>query len=190
MTTAGLDAPIDAHAEDIAAWRFVTARLLIRPIEPDDAEMLVATRENSPFVFRQRDLAQTREMLAEITARERIDLPGWHQFAMIHRSDGEMIGDIGVRFEGPGPEQAEIGYGLMPQWRGRGLAYEGVGRMLNHLLGDHGLHRVTATTDRRNLASRRLLESLRFRLEARLVQSYKLDGQWVDERGYARLAGE
>lgn len=180
---------MDAHDEDVAAWRFVTARLLIRPIEPDDAPAIVATRAASPFV-QPRDVAATDAMIAEIIARPALDAPGWQQFALVHLSDGAMVGDIGVEFGAPLPEQARIGYGIHPDWRRRGFAYEGVGRLLNHLLGDYGLHRIEALTDRRNIASRQLLESLRFRLEGRYVQSFKLDGHWVDERGYARLAGE
>jgi RimJ/RimL family protein N-acetyltransferase len=45
-------------------------------------------------------------------------------------------------------------------------------------------------TDRRNTAARLLLEALRFRLEGRYLQSAFADGAWIDERSYARLAGE
>lgn len=183
-------APALEPRDDPAAWRFVTARLLIRPVEAGDAECLVATRAASAYVPARRDLDATRSMIDEIRARPALDAPGWQQFMMVHLCDGLPVGDIGVNFGKPFPEQAEIGYGVHPDWRRRGFAYEAVGRMLNHLLGDYGLHRIEAITDRRNFASRALLERLRFRLEARYVQSFKLDGHWVDERGYARLAGE
>lgn len=192
MTADQVEAPgrIGPHDEDVAAWRFVTARLLIRPIELADAETLVAIRAASPFVPRRRSAAEIGEIIAPMIGATPGSAPGWHQFAIVHLADGLMVGDIGVNFAAPQPEQAEIGYGIHADWRRRGFAYEAIGRMLNHLLGDHGLHRVVAITDRRNTASRQLLESLRFRLEARYVQSYKLDGHWTDERGYARLAGE
>jgi RimJ/RimL family protein N-acetyltransferase len=52
----------------------------------------------------------------------------WGMFEIILRETGEVIGDIG--FHGP-PDEAgtvEIGYGIVEQYRGRGLVGESVRR--------------------------------------------------------------
>jgi len=174
---------------DAAPWTLLTARLRIRPVEPHDVAALHAVRSHSPFQP-QRGIGETERLVADMVAAGPGMQPGWHQFMLVHLSDDMVIGDIGVRFEHPSAQQAEIGFSLHPDWRGKGLAYEGVGRLINHLFGSSGMHRLTATTDRRNTAARLLLEALRFRLEGRYLQSAFADGAWIDERSYARLAGE
>lgn len=175
--------------EDPGPWTLLTARLRIRPVEPHDVAALHAVRSHSPFQP-QRGIGETERLVADMVAAGPGTQPGWHQFMLVHLSDEMVIGDIGVRFDHPSASQAELGFSLHPDWRGRGLAYEGVGRMINHLFGSIQLHRLTAMTDRRNTAARLLLEALRFRLEGRYLQSAFTGGAWVDERSYARLAGE
>ena len=170
-------------------WTLLTARLRIRPVEPHDVAALHAVRSHSPFQP-QRGIGETERLVADMVAAGPGTQPGWHQFMLVHLSDDMVIGDIGVRFDHPSALQAELGFSLHPDWRGRGLAYEGVGRMINHLFGSTGLHRLTAMTDRRNTPARLLLEALRFRLEGRYLQSAFADGAWIDERSYARLGGE
>ena len=176
---------VDAQAGD---WRLLSARLLIRPVEAGDIAAIHGHRAQSPFVPR-RDLAALTALYAPMLGVTP-GAAGWHQFAVVHSGEMAVIGDIGVNFGGPGPEQAELGFCIGPEWQRRGLGYEAAGRMVNHLFGMVGLHRLVATTDRRNTAARALLAKLRFRCEARTEQSLLIGGQWIDERGYARLAGE
>jgi RimJ/RimL family protein N-acetyltransferase len=58
------------------------------------------------------------------------------------------------------------------------------------LFGDHGIHRVYAETDDRNLAVHRLFERLGFRCEARLVEADWFKGEWTTLRVYAVLRRE
>ncbi len=184
MATQHLDKPADS-----APWTLLTARLRIRPVEPHDVAALHAVRSHSPYQP-QRGIGETERLVADMVAAGPGTQPGWHQFICVHLSGNTVVGEIGVRLDHPTFQQAELGFSMHPDWRGRGLAYEGVGRMINFLFGSTGLHRLTATTDRRNTPARLLLEALRFRLEGRYLQSAQADGAWIDERSYARLAGE
>lgn len=170
-------------------WTLLTARLRIRPVEAHDVAALHAVRSHSPYQP-QRGIAETERLVADMVAAGPGTQPGWHLFMLVHLSDEAVVGDMGVRFDHPGKQQAEIGFSLHPDWRGKGLAYEGVGRMVNYLFESTGAHRLTAMTDRRNTAARLLLEALRFRLEGRFLQSAFEGGAWIDERSYARLSGE
>ena len=169
-------------------WTLLTTRLHIRPVEAHDVAALHAVRSHSPFQP-QRGIGETERLVADMVAAGPGTQPGWHQFMLVHLSDDAVIGDIGVNFDTPASGQAEIGFSLHPDWRGKGLAYEAVGRMVGHLF-DVGTHRIVATTDRRNTPARLLLEALRFRVEGRYLQSAFANGMWIDERSYARLAGE
>lgn len=51
--------------------------------------------------------------------------------------------------------------------------------MITKLFDDHKLHRVYAQADDRNDATRRLLERLGFRCEARLIEADWFRGEWT-----------
>ena len=171
------------------AWDFTTARTRVRPAQAGDAEALHASRGQMPYDPQKRSLAQTRRLIAAMDRRPVRDAAGWQQFAVLDRVSEQFLGDIGVNFDTPRNRQAEIGFAFAPAARGQGLAGEAVGAMVEYLFV-RGRHRLIAQTDRRNLAAQRLLERLRFRLEAVTLQSWEEDGQWFDEVAYARLAGE
>ena len=71
-----------------------------------------------------------------------------------------------------------------------GLATEALGAVVTRLFEDHGLHRVFAQADDRNLPVHRLLERLGFRREARLVEADWFKGEWTALRIYACLRHE
>jgi RimJ/RimL family protein N-acetyltransferase len=99
------------------------------------------------------------------------------------------VGDLGVHFMEDG-EQVEIGFTLAPAWQGRGFAAEAVAGLLDHLFGVLHKHRVFASVDPRNVASRRLLRRLGMREEAHFVQSVPYRGGWADDIVAAVLASE
>jgi RimJ/RimL family protein N-acetyltransferase len=170
-------------------WEIRTARTLVRPAVVGDVPALHASRGQMPFDPQTRTLAQTRRLVAAMDRRPTRDAAGWQQFAVLAGDGGAFLGDIGVNFDTPRNQQAEIGFAFAPAARGQGYAVEAVGAMVEYLFA-RGRHRLIAQTDMRNLATQRLLEKLRFRREAVHLQSWAEDGNWYDEVAYARLARE
>jgi RimJ/RimL family protein N-acetyltransferase len=86
--------------------------------------------------------------------------PTWwiHQIVV----NGVVVGDIG--FHGPpGPEKVvEIGYSVVPAWRGRGVASRACGVILQQAWQD-GAEIVIAETDHDNVASQAVLLGNGFR---------------------------
>ena len=80
--------------------------------------------------------------------------PAWWIHQMI--VDGVVVGDIG--FHGPpGPELAvEIGYSVVPAWRGRGVASRACALIVQQAWQD-GADTVVAETDADNVASQAVL---------------------------------
>jgi RimJ/RimL family protein N-acetyltransferase len=74
-----------------------------------------------------------------------------------------------------------------PRPSGPPPACEALGAVMTRLFEGHGLHRIYAETDDRNLAVHRLLERLGFRCEARLVEADWFKGEWSTLRVYAVL---
>jgi RimJ/RimL family protein N-acetyltransferase len=117
--------------------------------------------------------------------------PGeWLQLAVELRETGELIGDLAFHTMKSDPRQAYLGYTFARAHWGHGYASEAVQRLLDHLFRDLGLHRVVAECDVLNEASWRLLERLRFRREAHLVENLSFKGRWSSEYHYAMLQKE
>jgi RimJ/RimL family protein N-acetyltransferase len=170
-------------------WVLQTERLTVRPMSVADADSYHRVRGMMPFDPQNRSLDESRALVAAMVTRPAVDAEGWGQFAIIERSSGAFIGDLGVNFDTPRARQAELGFAIHPAWRGGGRATEAAGAMVDALFAS-GRTRVTALTDGRNVPAQKLLERLRFRQEGRLVKSWQDGDEWYDEVIYARLADE
>ena len=115
--------------------------------------------------------------------------PGWFQWGVERVDEPGIVGDLGVNLLDDG-KQAEIGYTIAPAFQGRGYGTEAIARMVDHLLLDRRLHRVSAECDTRNEASVRLLERLGFRREGHRRSSTWSKGEWSDDYLYAVLSDE
>ena len=170
-----------------------TKRLRLRLPGPADATALdELNRVNWQRIGnRLRSLEETQAQIAEAASRP-FGTPGWHQFVVERRDSGDVIGRVAINFGGPGEQQAELGYGFLPDSWGHGYAAEAIGQTLSHLFDDHRLHRVVAITADDNHPSRRLLEKLGFRLEGRTIESFlhHAANRFIDEVIYAILARE
>ena len=167
-----------------------TQRLKIRRFHDDDLEAYFAIR-NSPEVAAfegEYTLERGRKLIESMKGKE-LGAPGWFQFAIEAKSSGELIGDMAFNFIEL-PQTAEMGYSLAPAHWGKGLAFEATAKILELAFTPLKLHRVIAFTAQHNLRSQRLLDRHRFRLEARSLESYRVNGLWIDEFQYALLKRE
>ena len=73
-----------------------------------------------------------------------------------------VVGEAGTKAPPDGAGAVEIGYGLSPSYRGRGIGTVAVRRLLTALATDADIRIVEAEVDPRNLPSQRLLERLGF----------------------------
>jgi RimJ/RimL family protein N-acetyltransferase len=117
--------------------------------------------------------------------------PGaWVQLAAVDRRTGTLCGDCAVRVVTDQPATAEVGVTLAPAHQRAGLATEALAAMLTELFEVHGLHRVYAQADDRNVAIHRLLQRSGFRCEARLVEADWFKEEWSTLRVFAVLRRE
>jgi RimJ/RimL family protein N-acetyltransferase len=167
-----------------------TQRLKIRRFHDDDLEAYFAIR-NSPEVARfegEYTLERGRHLIESMRDKALGD-PGWFQFALEEKSSSKLIGDMAFNFIEL-PSTAEMGYSLAPSHWGKGLAFEATTKILELAFTKLELHRVIAFTAQNNLRSQRLLDRHQFRLEARSLESYRVNGIWIDEFQYALLERE
>lgn len=87
---------------------------------------------------------------------------GWLFWLVVER--GAVVGTAGFKGPPDADGAVELGYGLVPGARGRGLATEAVGALLAWAFADSRVRTVVAHTEARNEASVRVLAKLGFHL--------------------------
>jgi RimJ/RimL family protein N-acetyltransferase len=93
---------------------------------------------------------------------------------LIMELDGRLIGKAGLwRFP-------EIGFILHPDYWGRGFAGEALALVLQRAFDVHGLPKVEADVDPRNVSSLKLLNRLGFHETGRKERTWFVGGQWCD----------
>ncbi len=90
------------------------------------------------------------------------------------------VGWVSLRIAERDLETGEIGYSIVRDFRGRGIATESVRALLDEAFTEGGLTRVNAYCLRENAASRRLLERLAFASEGVLSRGATVNGRIVD----------
>lgn len=171
-----------------------TTRLRLRHFTDADLVPFMAYR-NDPEVARYQSWEGISRTEAQVFIQEQSarqpGLPGqWFQFAVELKATGSLIGDCALKIEEYDTRQAEMGYTFSRAYQKQGFGSEAVSCVLDYAFSTLVLHRVTAITDCKNIASVALLERLRLRREGHFVQNVWFKGQWGDEYLYALLQDE
>ncbi|MBA2753015.1 MAG: GNAT family N-acetyltransferase [Chloroflexia bacterium] len=110
------------------------------------------------------------------------DTQGWLNWVMRRRDSGEPVGTLEATVY---PDRSSsIAYVVFVRHQRRGLATEGVARMVEHLVVDHGITLLVAEVDTRNAASVGLLDRLRFSRVATVRDADHFKGTPSDEFRY------
>jgi RimJ/RimL family protein N-acetyltransferase len=166
----------------------------LRPLGPADAEFYFGLL-NTPDVVETMvpPLAPDREEVGLRCARaeyrwlagERADL------VIVDAASGRPAGDIGLYYQEPATNQAMIGYCMLPELRGRGLATRACVLLARWVLAQTDIGRLIAGTNPTNTGSQRVLERAGFRREG--YQRGRLpapDGGRVDDVLFGLLPGD
>ena len=153
-----------------------TERLLLRRARPEDAgpmHGILSDPEAMRFwsTLPHEGMAQTEEWIADMMA----PVPGRDDF--IVEVDGEVIGKMGAY------KLPDFGYLLHPSVWGRGYAFEALTAFVEHRRAA-GSTELTADTDPRNIASRRLLEKAGFHETGHAARTWLIGGVWHDSIYY------
>lgn len=136
-----------------------TVRLRMRVASDGEMELLIAAQEDEGLRSAYGEMLQG--------CREHPEQRVWHAVWMIEKKDGTHVGDLS--FKGLGADGvAEIGYGILEEYRGNGYAAEAVEAAVEWALRQPGVRRVEAETEAGNAASRRVLEKCGFAATGRV----------------------
>ena len=109
---------------------------------------------------------------------------------VVRRSDGQLLGGVGLHQFEETFARAEVGYWLGREYWGEGYATEAVNLVVRTAFARLGLHRIEARIYPWNVASRRVARRCGFRYEGRLRDEVRKDGRWRSTLLYSRLASD
>ncbi|MEO6990144.1 MAG: GNAT family protein [Candidatus Baltobacteraceae bacterium] len=106
------------------------------------------------------------------------------------RAHGRIVGAIGLHHVEWPDALAHLGYWLVPDARGRGLATRAVAALERRAFDWLGMHRLEIRCVLENVRSRAVAERSGYRFEGTLREAYALHGRFADLALYAKLAGD
>ena len=166
-------------------------RVVLRPLRDGDAAAL-HDAYGDPETMRYWDLPPSRDVLQTAARIGRSLGVGefWHGvWAIIRRDDERFVGIINYHHREAWNRRLELGWVLVRPFRGQGYMTEAAALVLRHCFGAMEVHRVEATINPRNDASRALAVRLGFRQESEVMRDRLcVDGVFQDMILYAVLA--
>lgn len=174
-----------------AVPRLADAVTTLRPLRPGDADAVtrygsdpqMARWTTVPQPYTPRDAESFLAMVADGWSRRTI-----FHFAVTATGDDRLAGVLDLRPKGAG--LAEIGFGLLPEMRGRGLMSHGVRLLAGWAFRDHDITVLHWKANRGNWASRRVAWSVGFRVGPALPGLLEHRGERVDGWIAALRAGD
>ena len=169
-----------------------TSRLRIRLLRSSDTESAfrVLSNERAMKYYGtppHKDVEYTRKQYVDIMV-SRFKARDAAVFVVTFKDKDEYIGHVSAISFDRVFKFCEIAYVIDPENWGKGIATEAVGRVVNYLMTDVGIHKIRAGLFAKNLASKRVLEKLNFVQEGYLRDNVIIDDEYVDEYVMALIA--
>jgi RimJ/RimL family protein N-acetyltransferase len=165
---------------------FTTARLRIRPLLAGDARGL-HTCYGDPRAMPFWDFPATRD-LAETEARMwGSDTHRFAAWAVLAKDSERFLGMMCVHHREAWNRRLEIGYILARRYWRKGLMSEALTPFLRYCFAELTCHRIEASIEPENTASRRLAEKLGFRAEGIMRGRLCVEGKFRNVVMYALL---
>lgn len=169
-----------------------TPRLLLRPFRPEDAPAVTAACQD-PDIARFTTVPspytrQDGQGYVESWCPEQWRTGAGAPYAVVDAGSGELLASVGL--SGIGGGAAELGYWCAPAARGRGVVAEAAAAVCRWGFDALGLGRVTWYAEVGNWASRRVADTVGFRVEGTLRSALVHRGERVDAWVAGLLPGD
>jgi RimJ/RimL family protein N-acetyltransferase len=173
-----------------------TERLLLRPLELDDVDLLwpdIADGEISKYMAWEAhtDKSQTVNFLKGEVARQQAGQGiTWAVF-----KDGSFCGIFSIiglvkTHRALTYNKAELAYWLSRKYQGEGIMTEAGRRVLQFAFQQLGLHKLFVSHFSINKASENLIKRLGFRYVGEQLEEFQKDGVWHNHKSYELLERE
>ena len=180
---------------DVDAVMIAGPRVSLRDFRPDDLEAVAAYASDPAvtayLVWRPHASRQDTENWLKATVEQAATDPRRHfELAVVENRSGALIGGARVTVRNRDHRVGDLGYVLRRSVWGQGFGTE-VARLLVQLgFSRLALHRIEATCDPDNTASRRVLENVGMQREGYARENFWVRGTWRDSLLFAILEQE
>lgn len=145
-----------------------TERLLINKITLDDAAHILQLMNDKDWINNIGDRGMTSIEDAEEYIRTRF-ISTYEEsklgfYSLIHKDSQDFMGIAGL-VDREGIDHIDIGYGLLPDYRGKGFAFEATQAIYDYGFQELKLEKIVAIVNPDNLGSIKLLEKLNLKFE-------------------------
>ena len=160
-----------------------TERLVLREMVKNDAPVYYKMRTDDIVMrYLDKDKCASLEVAESFTEklieeRKANDNINW---AICNRETDEMIGNICFCRLEKEHHRAEIGYNLLPDSHGKGIASEAMKSVLDFGFNTMNLHSVEAQVNPHNVNSIKLLKKHHFIKEGHFKENYCWNGKFLD----------
>ncbi|MCC7256370.1 MAG: GNAT family N-acetyltransferase [Dokdonella sp.] len=169
----------------------VGSRLKLRALAQTDRDALFALYSD-PMVMRHWSHLPWHDPAQALAHIERMRLEREHAefypWAASIGQDDQLIGTCSLFAISHQHARGELGFALLPQFWGHGLAREMATLAIEYAFGELGLDRIEVDIDPLNFASCRLVERLGFQREGLLRERWRVGGIVQDSALYGLLA--
>jgi len=146
-----------------SSWLIETDRLRMRPVTVDDTALMLAVWNDPAFIENVADRGirteeQARDAI-EAGAQKLFEDYGYGPYCLSLKSDGTMIGICGL-FKRENIEYPDIGFGVLPDYCGKGYAGEAAIAVVDFARDSLGISILTAIVSPTNAPSIGLIKKL------------------------------
>ncbi|MEI6392443.1 MAG: GNAT family N-acetyltransferase [Verrucomicrobiota bacterium] len=171
-----------------------TPRLVIRRFGPSDwKDLMELMSDEELFRFTGGRALEEDEILHWLESDSHVRLTTPNQMFCLGieaRETGKLIGYLGLTITDPHRLQATLNIYLNRSFQRKGFALEALIALIEFCLGAIKLHRVSASSDSRNIAACRLFEKAGLRREGEFLKDNLLHGEWGNTVWFAALGEE
>ncbi len=142
---------------------YETERLILKPAEVQDADFFLELYNMPSFIqyIGDRNLRTKEDAENYIKYRflPQFEKLGFGNYVVILKEDNTKIGAVGI-FEREGLDVLDIGFSFLPNYEGKGFAYESANKLKEVAATDFGVQKISAITTKDNFSSQKLIEKL------------------------------
>lgn len=172
-----------------------TERLVLRPLQITDAQMMFDNWATDPEVTRYvtwEPYTSVEQVLARLKLRVAYyeETKAFYDWGIVLKESQELIGTFSIVNISEQDEAVELGYCIGQLWWGQGIVAEAGRAVLAFVFHELGCHRAHACFDVRNPASGEVMKKLGMTYEGTFREARKVKGEFVTISQYSILSKE
>ncbi|WP_342324258.1 GNAT family N-acetyltransferase [Kosakonia sp. BYX6] len=156
-----------------------TPRFTLSPFKESDWPFFLRLRQDSSIMRFMAEIASEGQIRTLFDNRLNDD-----NAFVIRDEQHSSLGDIGLRLSQHNPQEADVGYSIVPAAQGRGIASEALRTLCDFAFSQRDIQALNAWVLAQNHGSVRVLEKSGFARVQVLEKAYLLNGEYHDDWVY------